>query len=314
MVNITTITDPEIFTELQTLIGLTFGSELRPVSKIEGFTIYTSDKISRYGLQLCIKQWSNLAKEFTRDVRRGSLIFGIVEKSIFRRILSLLGQSPQMTGYVCGFYYPPTNKVYILLSTAATLFSIIVESAISYVVIHEHQHKACAISPVANELAWNKLYTHWYKFFLTALQALNVLTKDVLLDKKILPYLHALSKNELKKNMRSQISIASHIWQYVLSKYMGTNDAAYLLHKIVMRNFNIDINTLYKLYSYLYPCYKYAYEQTVKFNGIEITDSDWLTSFYYQELFAPSEIAAITSGMNISNPISVKLMQIALAK
>ncbi len=314
MANIVTVNDPQIFTELQTLVGLTFGSKLRLVSKVAGFPIYTSDKIANYGLGLCVKKWRNLNSEFTSQVEQGKLIFGIVEKSIFRRILSILGQSPAMTGWVCGFYYPPNDKIYIILSSAATLFSIILESDIPYVIIHEYQHKACGISPQANEFAWSKLYTTWYASFLRALSAIGVLKSDVLADKKVMSYFHALSRNELKKGMQSQFELASQAWKYILGKYMGSHTAAYILHNIVSQNFNVKLNILYNLYTYTYKCYRYAYRKTAEVNGIRINSSDWLTSMYYQELFVPSEVAAITSGMNISNPISVKLMHIGLTK
>jgi len=293
-----------------------FKEDLYQVGKLQGIALYTSPQLQQFLYELCSKQWPPLSHKFADQIQSKYLIPCIVEKSWFSKILGILGISPAKNAGILGFFVPKSNKIFLIISMAVQFLGSIHEKTIVSTTFHEYQHKGCAVSSPANSLAWKALESIWYQHFFEMAVQENIFDAQLNDDKVPITTYQKIGAMELKRNMDPMVQSAGKLWLYLAKHYTQQGSNTYnLIYRYGqdLAKGRIHPTVYYYMYRVFLNCFMKAYLNVFRMVNATSLESAWYQSYFGQELFAPSEICAITAQGSFSIKPCIKIMDYALS-
>jgi hypothetical protein len=302
--------------------------DLQPVKLFQGeLEGYTSDKLKKFILKaINVSSFKSVSPLAEKLLNENVIIPVVLNKGFFRAALSkvyyfildeLMIKTDAEKRFVFAYYMSTDNKVYLILTNEANIFSWIKDENMAYTVFHELMHYAAA-----NELndfykVWGNFFVDFYgKFFenqyklftgktLTPQNKVdikNVIIKYYLktlkeVDKKL------ITPKEINTVYTSVLKMYSTKHKTALYRFLSDNNSSMedklelcfdVLYTIVYNAFT-NSNKLYSLIQY--PQVRDTIQTMANtYDKMNVGSQYSDRSFTFQELYIPSEIAAVAIG------------------
>jgi len=276
---------------LDEIIALPIG--LKPLARLDGKLIYGSEKLNTNFLKAISKSKRtspHLAK-FSSMINSKRLIVCFKSKTL-PGFIQWKVFAPSGEQKILGFYDPPSDKIFIFISSNLNMFAYVSNNFLSKLLIHESIHMFADVKRGSFISLFKADLINYYKHLWTNYFKMN---KNDVKDETILNVVNFIFKNfELKSPTGAGLKayftlIFKEFFQYttVSKDEFAKLVSDYLLFATIfvtdMQKFISSIPKYKHVFTPIYTAYKEAFGLTN------------LTTLCVQELLYPSEVIAIMS-------------------
>jgi len=269
---------------------------LYPVGDLFGITLYSSNDLKEKFKEVFkdIKRANKIEKYISKLVDNGIIVPCFSTKSIGAIILKKIIKKLFYKGSpkLLAFFEGNENKIFILIDNTSNFFGVSTNEQIVEYTIHELIHM------MADELGAKEFLSHFGRYLYTFYE--NLFYHDFNLDEK------KNYKNTIKEIVNLMVENESLLWKTdvfnknidalrKLKKY--SKDDPETFERKILRYQHFSFQTLHntdprvfgKLFEHYFNIIENSYEKIIKKN------IQSKVSFFYQELFVPSEVICVFS-------------------